>query len=84
MKRDLLDEGDEHSFEPLSSILPNVLSDIFSAARSTSDIPNERLLAHVEGRRQQRALDRRIDEGFDPEISLMLDRLNTMALSTSE
>ena len=44
---------------------------------------DERLAAHVEGRRQQRALERYIDGRFDPAVSLMLDHLNAMALSTS-
>ena len=44
---------------------------------------DERLAAHVEGRRQQRALEHNIDGPFDAGVSLMLDHFNAMALSTS-
>jgi hypothetical protein len=44
---------------------------------------DERLVSHVEARRQQRALERSIDGPFNPGVSLMLDRLNSMSITTS-
>ena len=44
---------------------------------------DERLAAHVEGRRQQRALEQSIDKPFDLAISLLLDQIATMGLTTS-
>jgi hypothetical protein len=52
-------------------------------ATTSSGFGDERLLAHVEGRCQQRALEQYIDGPFNPVVSLGLDRLNAMSLSTS-
>lgn len=54
-----------------------------NSTTSTEEFGDERLAAHVEGRRQQRLLERRLDGPFDASVSLMLDHLNAMALSTS-